>query len=422
MDDKSEALRLLELAASKGLAALGKKLQQQSGKKLLMADSQGISHFPETIVLAPQNIQDMLAILPSFDEQQYFYARNQQMLVFKVSLEDDADNSLFIFWLSAAPSDISTLSNLFESARLALLWHLRTHQEFTKRLHEQRRAFFESVFIKHNISVEELLKEQGIDIHSEQEYAVMLMDIGSDIPLIPPADFRARLTQFRQCYNTELLYPLEWNGLYLVIISEIYGKQEFNFLSAGKQQEMYARWQQLFSEVYKADVSIGVGTNYPLTELHRSYREARIALAFRQVKGEKGFVQEFAGLGIFCELFNSKQDQIINFCRKTLDKLLAYDHDYDAGLLTTLQTLLDTNFNYKVTAEKLFIHVNTVRYRCDKIVQLLDIDLNNPDMRFNLYAAIRIGDVLKALNLLQPGYVGSLAGQKSRGKETRTLM
>ena len=86
MDDKSEALRLLELAASKGLAALGKKLQQQSGKKLIMADSQGISHFPETIVLAPQNIQDMLAILPSFDEQQYFYARNQQMLVFKVSL------------------------------------------------------------------------------------------------------------------------------------------------------------------------------------------------------------------------------------------------------------------------------------------------------------------------------------------------
>ena len=422
MEEKNEALQLLEIVAGRGLKALGQKLQQQGGKNLIMADRQGIEHYPETVVLASQSIQDVLAIMPDFDEQQYFYTQNQQMLVFKITLDDFQDNCLFLFWQSVAEGEISTLSNILANARLALKWHLRGHQEFTRRLHEQRRAFFEGVFVKHNISVETLLKEQGIDIHHDREYAVMLMDIGSDIPLIPPADFRARLMQAQQSYQTELLYPLEWNGCYLVIISGIYSKPEFNFLSAGKQQEMYARCQQLFSEVYKADVSIGVGTSYPLSEIHRSYREARISLTFRQIKGEKGFVQEFAGLGIFRELFSCEQEQIISFCRRTLDKLLAYDHDYDAGLLITLQTLLDTNFNYKLTAEKLFIHVNTVRYRCDKIAQLLDMDLTNPDTRFNLYAAIRVGDVLKALNLIQPGYIGNLSGHKNGAKETRTLL
>ncbi|MBP3781028.1 MAG: helix-turn-helix domain-containing protein [Selenomonas sp.] len=59
--------------------------------------------------------------------------------------------------------------------------------------------------------------------------------------------------------------------------------------------------------------------------------------------------------------------------------------------------------------------MNTVRYRCEKIAQLLEIDLNHPDTRFNLYAAIRVGDVLKALNLLQPGYVGTFGSHKNDG-------
>jgi len=420
MEEKNGALAWLDLMGSKGLKAVGNKMQRQSGKKLVITGKQGIAHYPETGVMAPKAVQDMLAIMPDFADQQYYYAKNQQLLVFHVTLEDMPDSKLFLFWQQVKTEEIGGLISLFAEVRLALVWYLRGHKAFAQRLHEQRTAFFEGVFIKHNISVETLLKEQGIDIHSDREYAVMLMDMGRDMPLIPPADFRAKLLQFRQRHQTELIYPLEWDGVYLVIIPGIYSQQEFNFLSAGKRQEIFAQWQQLFSEAYEVEVAIGVGMSYPLTELHRSYREARIALTFRQIKGEKGFVQEFADLGVFRELFGCEQERIIRFCRMTLDKLLAYDHDCDAGLQITLRTLLDTNFNYKLTAEKLFVHVNTVRYRCDKIAQLLNIDLNHPDTRFNLYAAIRVGDVLKEMNLLQPGYVGNLHSHKNSGG-TQTL-
>ncbi|SHK90455.1 transcriptional regulator, CdaR family [Selenomonas ruminantium] len=420
MEEKNLALDWLELAASKGIKALGQKLQSKCGKKLILTGRQGIAHYPETGIMVPAVVQELLVNMPEFGENQYYYGKNQRMLVFKVVLKDMPDSTLLLIWEQVNTEEISSISNTVETARLALTWYLRGHKEFARRLHEQRIAFFEGVFIKHNISVESLLKEQGIDIHSDREYAVMLMDMGEKQPLIPPADFRAKLLQFRQRHQTELIYPLEWNGLYLVIIPGIYNQQEFNFLSTGKREELFARWQQLFSEAYKVDVSIGVGLSYPLAELHRSYREARIALMFRQIKGAYGFVQKFADLGIFREFFGCEQERIIRFCRQTLDKLLAYDHDCDAGLQITLRTLMDTNFNYKLTAEKLFVHVNTVRYRCDKIAQLLDIDLNHPDTRFNLYAALRVGDVLKALNLLQPGYVGNI-NHKNSGTETQTL-
>lgn len=421
MEEKNMALDWLELVASKGIKALGQKLQRKCGKKLIITGRQGIAHYPEAGIMAPAEEQELLANMPEFGENQYYYGKNQRMLVFKVVLEDMPDSILFLMWEQVDTEEIGAISSIVETAQLALKWYLRGHKEFARRLHEQRAAFFEGVFIKHNISVESLLKEQGIDIYSDREYAVMLMDMGEDKPLIPPADFRAKLLQFRQRHQTELIYPLEWNGLYLVILPGIYSQQEFNFLSAGKREELFARWQQLFSEAYKVDVSIGVGMSYPLADLHRSYHEARIALMFRQIKGEQGFVQEFADLGIFRELFGCEQERIIRFCRQTLDKLLAYDHDCDAGLQITLRTLMDTNFNYKVTAEKLFVHVNTVRYRCEKIAQLLDIDLNHPDTRFNLYAALRVGDVLKALNLLQPGYVGNIGNHKNSGTGTQTL-
>ncbi len=98
--------------------------------------------------------------------------------------------------------------------------------------------------------------------------------------------------------------------------------------------------------------------------------------------------------------------------------MLEYDHDCNADLQITLRTLLDDNFNYKATAEKLFIHVNTVRYRAEKIAQLLNIDLNDPDTRFNLYAALRVGDVRKALDLLQPGYIGTIHSPHAKSSKT----
>lgn len=104
------------------------------------------------------------------------------------------------------------------------------------------------------------------------------------------------------------------------------------------------------------------------------------------------------------------------FCRSALGRLLDYDGENDADLLATLKLLLETNFNYSATAADLFVHANTVRYRSEKIEQLLARDLRDPDVRFNLYAAVRVREILVDMHILPDGYVGK-AHEKVHGSE-----
>lgn len=46
----------------------------------------------------------------------------------------------------------------------------------------------------------------------------------------------------------------------------------------------------------------------------------------------------------------------------------------NAELLRTLKIYLENNMNYSVTAEKMFVHINTIRKRIDKLHDLLNTD------------------------------------------------
>jgi PucR family transcriptional regulator, purine catabolism regulatory protein len=54
------------------------------------------------------------------------------------------------------------------------------------------------------------------------------------------------------------------------------------------------------------------------------------------------------------------------------------DGDRDKILVKTLKVYLENNMNYSITAEKMYVHINTIRKRIDKINKMLDIDWNNP--------------------------------------------
>jgi len=59
-------------------------------------------------------------------------------------------------------------------------------------------------------------------------------------------------------------------------------------------------------------------------------------------------------------------------------------------LFETLKTFVDTNQNYNLTSEKLFLHPKTVRYRIDKIKNMLDIDFANPEELLQIQIASRL--------------------------------
>jgi PucR family transcriptional regulator, purine catabolism regulatory protein len=84
------------------------------------------------------------------------------------------------------------------------------------------------------------------------------------------------------------------------------------------------------------------------------------------------------------------------FCEDVLGPLLAYDRAHASALLETLGVYLRANENLRRTAERLFVHVNTVNYRLRRIEAITGLDL--ADSRQRLIAEV----ALETVRLLEP--------------------
>lgn len=87
------------------------------------------------------------------------------------------------------------------------------------------------------------------------------------------------------------------------------------------------------------------------------------------------YVVSVNDLGIF--RFFMKEDRFKQIAAVIPDKLTELCYS-DQELFDTLHTFFKTNRNYKQTAEALFLHPKTIRYRLNKVEELLKIDLTNP--------------------------------------------
>ena len=77
------------------------------------------------------------------------------------------------------------------------------------------------------------------------------------------------------------------------------------------------------------------------------------------------------------------------FAASVLDPVLAYDERTGAGLVETLEAFLDCSGSWSRTAERLHLHVNTVRYRIGRVEELTARDLSTLTDRVDVYLALR---------------------------------
>ena len=67
-----------------------------------------------------------------------------------------------------------------------------------------------------------------------------------------------------------------------------------------------------------------------------------------------------------------------------------YDKKYHGELLSTLQEILQCGWNLKESAEKLYIHYNSIKYRYSKICKVLNLDLSDHDNRSLVEIAMKL--------------------------------
>src|SRR5581483_3277007 len=79
-----------------------------------------------------------------------------------------------------------------------------------------------------------------------------------------------------------------------------------------------------------------------------------------------------------------------SFRARLLGPLLAYDDRHRAELLPTLREFLACSGSWNVCAAKMYVHVNTVRYRIRRIEELTGRDLSSLNDQVDFYLALQI--------------------------------
>lgn len=149
------------------------------------------------------------------------------------------------------------------------------------------------------------------------------------------------------------------------------------------------------NEQIKMDLPINAlfscGQSYShLDFLAKSLNEAKIIDKERKDKNDTEIVSFYQPKGITRLLENIEKEEAKYFSQDCL-KILSYPQsEMDIELRKTLKTFLDNQCEITKTANELFIHRNTVKYRIDNIEELLDCKIDTPENSFKLRLALEL--------------------------------
>jgi purine catabolism regulator len=102
-------------------------------------------------------------------------------------------------------------------------------------------------------------------------------------------------------------------------------------------------------------------------------------------------VTHYEDLGLFRVISLAQSSTSLRrFCHDMLGPLLEYDREHDSELVKTLRVFLEHNQNLARTAKALFIHYNTLRYRLERIREMLGEPLEQPQQRLSIEVALQL--------------------------------
>jgi purine catabolism regulator len=116
-------------------------------------------------------------------------------------------------------------------------------------------------------------------------------------------------------------------------------------------------------------------------------------MALARMFGRSGQLSQ-ADFGPFAVLLSAvDQSSAREFVRHTLGAIEDYDARHGGELLPTLTQFVRDNCRYQTCADRLGIHVSTLRYRLGRLQELFAIDFEDSDSVFGLVLALRLRDL-----------------------------
>jgi hypothetical protein len=145
---------------------------------------------------------------------------------------------------------------------------------------------------------------------------------------------------------------------------------------------------------FHVTVAVSRFTQDPV-DLYRAGKEALLAANVAGADG-LGFLafEDTGSYRLLLPAMSEDPAELERFYAETVAPLAAYDEQYETELVTTVETYLDNDGGVTPTAERLFTHRHTVRYRLERVRELSGHDLSSTEGREKL------GLGLKAMRVL----------------------
>lgn len=221
----------------------------------------------------------------------------------------------------------------------------------------------------------------------------------------PPAYHLMMLSFERNGSQEETLPPHDATAVFRSLLERLGFRpfircvgNRFTFLLVEKQpvsrprkllDRVMAELQRILVQLMGADTTIRFGvsrSSQRFTDASKHLAEAEQALLFQHESASP----YFADLGLFRLLFHIPQEPVLHsFILDYLGPLIQYDEKHGSSLVHTLRVYLDCHLSKQETAEKLFIHRQTLYHRLEKIKECIGEDFASPERRICLEIALR---------------------------------
>lgn len=170
----------------------------------------------------------------------------------------------------------------------------------------------------------------------------------------------------------------------------------------GDNEKLQRGLERICSEIRKEilrvngfTVTIGIGEyKTSIMDMHESFKEAQKAIKLGRIMYNKNKTIFYNKLGIYKLLSSiySTQDAC-EFCREKLKNIIEYDAKYNGNFTETLKCIVKNDWNLKSASRDMYIHYNTIKYRFNKINEILNINLQNQEEKLNIAIALKLLDM-----------------------------
>ncbi|WNB91730.1 GAF domain-containing protein [Bacillus sp. NEB1478] len=163
--------------------------------------------------------------------------------------------------------------------------------------------------------------------------------------------------------------------------------------------DFFSTINHMLKEMTSFVFHVGIGRVFNrLNEIGSSNRDAIRCVEFLKMHNSGDVVFSYQELGIYRLFLKHDREELKDYTMDLLGPLIIYDEEHDTDLVKTLNTFLECQQNMTLTAAKSFVHLNTIKYRLQKIKGILKMDKLQGKELFELQLAIYLDKYLKLNN------------------------